>query len=92
GVIGFMLCSTGGPFVDFRNPVNPIEDKDNEKAPLKFYNKEVIPSHTQHTLSLALLVSLQVYYVLTLLSFIRIHSLALRLPSFAKKVIDSKSK
>ncbi|KAI3938287.1 hypothetical protein MKW92_048182 [Papaver armeniacum] len=58
GVIGFMLCSTGGPAVDFRNPVNPIEDKDNEKAPLKFYNKEL-------------------------------HSVCL---SFAKKVIDSKSK
>ncbi|KAI3976305.1 hypothetical protein MKX01_021847 [Papaver californicum] len=61
GVIGFMLCSTGGPAVDFRNPVNPIEDKDDEKAPLKFYNKEI-------------------------------HSAAFCLPSFAKKVIDSKSK
>ncbi|KAI3873674.1 hypothetical protein MKX03_021059 [Papaver bracteatum] len=60
GVIGFMLSSTGGPAVDFKCPVNPIEDNDdNEKAPLKFYNKEI-------------------------------HSAAFCLPSFAKKVIDSK--
>ncbi|KAI3873676.1 hypothetical protein MKX03_021061 [Papaver bracteatum] len=62
GVIGFMLSSTGGPAVDFKSPVNSIEDSDdNEKAPLKFYNKEI-------------------------------HSAAFCLPSFAKKVIDSKSK
>ncbi|XP_074309860.1 spermidine synthase 1-like [Silene latifolia] len=44
GVIGFMLCSTSGPAVDFKNPVNPIDDaKDhgNAKRPLKFYNSEI---------------------------------------------------
>ncbi|OVA07614.1 Spermidine/spermine synthases family [Macleaya cordata] len=61
GVIGFMLCSTAGPPVDFKHPVNPIDDDDSQKAPLKFYNKQI-------------------------------HSAAFCLPSFAKKVIDSKSK
>lgn len=64
GVIGFMLCSTEGPSVDFKHPVNPIDTIENEsnlKRPLKFYNSEI-------------------------------HSAAFCLPSFAKKVIDSKSK
>ncbi|TYH25494.1 hypothetical protein ES288_A03G173500v1 [Gossypium darwinii] len=62
GVIGFMLCSTEGPLVDFKHPVNPI-DKDESccksKRPLKFYNSEIHPA-------------------------------AFCLPSFAKKVIESK--
>uniref|UniRef100_M1DC10 Putrescine N-methyltransferase n=1 Tax=Solanum tuberosum TaxID=4113 RepID=M1DC10_SOLTU len=46
GVIGYMLCSTEGPEVDFKNPVNPI-DKDithvkSNLEPLKFYNTDVI--------------------------------------------------
>nr|GEV46692.1 spermidine synthase 1 [Tanacetum cinerariifolium] len=44
GVIGFMLCSTEGPEVDFKNPVNPIDEKDDHEksiGPLKFYNKEI---------------------------------------------------
>ncbi|KAH9627190.1 hypothetical protein KSS87_020736 [Heliosperma pusillum] len=44
GVIGFMLCSTSGPEVDFKNPVNPIDntkDHGNAKQPLKFYNSEI---------------------------------------------------
>ncbi|KAI3516296.1 hypothetical protein L1887_15210 [Cichorium endivia] len=44
GVIGFMLCSTEGPAVDFKNPVNPIDANDNQSksvGPLKFYNKEI---------------------------------------------------
>ncbi|KAL9246478.1 hypothetical protein vseg_020008 [Gypsophila vaccaria] len=63
GVIGFMLCSTEGPAVDFKHPVNPIdetEDQATSKRPLKFYNAEI-------------------------------HSAAFCLPSFAKKVIESKS-
>ncbi|KAM7269560.1 hypothetical protein ACFE04_025057 [Oxalis oulophora] len=63
GVIGFMLCSTEGPEVDFKHPVNPIDADDNvdkSRGPLKFYNSEI-------------------------------HSAAFCLPSFAKKVIDSKS-
>ncbi|KAI3925548.1 hypothetical protein MKW92_047975, partial [Papaver armeniacum] len=45
GVIGFMLCSTlVGHLLILGIQVNPIEDKYDEKAPLKFYNKEVIPS------------------------------------------------
>ncbi|XP_022151053.1 spermidine synthase [Momordica charantia] len=63
GVIGFMLCSTEGPPVDFKHPVNPIEDNGSEtaKGPLKFYNSEI-------------------------------HTAAFCLPSFAKKIIDSKVK
>lgn len=46
GVIGYMLCSTEGPEVDFKNPVNSI-DKDtthvkSKLQPLKFYNTDVI--------------------------------------------------
>ncbi|KAF5746621.1 spermidine synthase family protein [Tripterygium wilfordii] len=62
GVIGFMLCSTEGPHVDFKHPVNPIDATcchNKEKQPLKFYNSEI-------------------------------HSAAFCLPSFAKRVIDSK--
>lgn len=44
GVIGFLLCSKEGPYVDFRNPTNPIDPNYNygvAKEPLKFYNSEV---------------------------------------------------
>ncbi|KAL5191961.1 Spermidine synthase 2 [Glycine soja] len=43
GVIGFLLCSTEGPYVDFRNPINPIDPENYgiSKQPLKFYNSEV---------------------------------------------------
>lgn len=44
GVIGFMLCSTEGPAVDFKRPVHPIdkvEHPGNAKRPLKFYNSEI---------------------------------------------------
>jgi len=63
GVIGFMLCSTEGPAVDFKHPVNSIEDDSHSKskAPLKFYNSEI-------------------------------HAAAFCLPSFAKRVIESKAK
>ncbi|KAK9277260.1 hypothetical protein L1049_006799 [Liquidambar formosana] len=64
GVIGFMLCSTEGPPVNFKHPVNPIDANESHcklKGPLKFYNSEI-------------------------------HTAAFCLPSFAKKVIDSKGK
>ncbi|KAL9166214.1 hypothetical protein ABFS82_05G015100 [Erythranthe guttata] len=44
GVIGFMLCSTEGPDVDFKRPVNPIDADDSlaqAKGPLRFYNSEI---------------------------------------------------
>lgn len=44
GVIGFLLCSTEGPPVDFVHPVNPIEKLDGAleyRRELKFYNSEV---------------------------------------------------
>ncbi|KAK3225198.1 hypothetical protein Dsin_005060 [Dipteronia sinensis] len=44
GVIGFMLCSTEGSFVDFKHPVNPIDPNRISgvaKGPLKFYDSEV---------------------------------------------------
>lgn len=43
GVIGFLLCSTEGPHVDFRSPINPIDPENYgiSKQPLKFYNSEV---------------------------------------------------
>jgi hypothetical protein len=42
-MIGFMLCSTEGPPVDFKHPVNPIDVDDSQRKskPLKFYNSEV---------------------------------------------------
>ncbi|KAK2663799.1 hypothetical protein Ddye_002373 [Dipteronia dyeriana] len=44
GVIGFMLCTTEGSFVDFKHPVNPIDPNRISgvaKGPLKFYDSEV---------------------------------------------------
>lgn len=44
GVIGFLLCSTEGPHVDFVNPINPIEKlegADKHRRNLRFYNSEV---------------------------------------------------
>ncbi|XVF16454.1 hypothetical protein REPUB_Repub10bG0032000 [Reevesia pubescens] len=44
GVIGFMLCSTEGPLVDFRHPVTRVDVIGNHnkvKGPLKFYNAEI---------------------------------------------------
>ncbi|KAL4557012.1 hypothetical protein LXL04_035182 [Taraxacum kok-saghyz] len=44
GVIGFLLCSTEGPFVDFKNPVNPIEKLEGtieHKREPRFYNSQV---------------------------------------------------
>ncbi|KAE9614417.1 Spermidine synthase 2 [Lupinus albus] len=43
GMIGFMLCSTDGSPVDFKHPINPIDEKEFQKAsrPLKFYNSEI---------------------------------------------------
>ncbi|KAL2906407.1 Spermidine synthase 1 [Bienertia sinuspersici] len=45
GVIGFMLCSTEGPEVDFKHPVNPIdkiESQENAERPLKFTTQSFI--------------------------------------------------
>ena len=50
GVIGLLLCSTEGPEVNFRQPVNSIENEDIgfgtsiHSCPLKFYNSEVCVS------------------------------------------------
>ncbi|MED6143658.1 Spermidine synthase 2 [Stylosanthes scabra] len=43
GMIGFMVCSTEGPPVDFKHPVNPIDEKEFQKSerPMKFYNSEI---------------------------------------------------
>ncbi|KAL9328066.1 hypothetical protein ACSQ67_003069 [Phaseolus vulgaris] len=42
GMIGFMLCSTEGPTVDFKNPVYSIDEDDKQSTrPLKFYNSEI---------------------------------------------------
>ncbi|XP_056175229.1 spermidine synthase 1-like isoform X2 [Syzygium oleosum] len=47
GVIGFLLCSTEGPHVDFTRPVNPLDHQDATnsfgvaKQPPKFYNAEI---------------------------------------------------
>ncbi|XP_050221754.1 spermine synthase isoform X1 [Mercurialis annua] len=51
GVIGFIVCSTEGPPVDFLNPINPIEKlegADKYKRELRFYNSEI------HTAAFAL--------------------------------------
>ncbi|XP_070681119.1 spermine synthase-like [Malus domestica] len=44
GVIGFLLCSTAWPPVDFKNPVNSIEKLEGalkHKRELQFYNSEM---------------------------------------------------
>ncbi|KAK4384864.1 Spermine synthase [Sesamum angolense] len=44
GVIGFLLCATEGPPVDFKHPINPIEKLDGAleyQRQLKFYNSEM---------------------------------------------------
>ncbi|RWR96475.1 spermine synthase [Cinnamomum micranthum f. kanehirae] len=60
GVIGFLLCSTEGPHVDFLNPINPIEKLDGAlhfKRELRFYNSEIhtaaftLPSFAKKELS-----------------------------------------
>ncbi|GMH08908.1 hypothetical protein Nepgr_010748 [Nepenthes gracilis] len=51
GVIGFIICSTEGPPVDFLHPVNPIEEMEGafkHERELRFYNSEV------HTAAFAL--------------------------------------
>ncbi|TYI72562.1 hypothetical protein E1A91_D07G070300v1 [Gossypium mustelinum] len=61
GVIGFLLCSTEGPYVDFKVPVNPIDPDQISgvaKQPLKFYNSEVhsaafcLPTFAKKTMDL----------------------------------------
>ncbi|KAA8540839.1 hypothetical protein F0562_024802 [Nyssa sinensis] len=43
GVIGFMLCATDGPPVNFKHPINPIDTESYgvAKWPLRFYNSEM---------------------------------------------------
>ncbi|KAL2896384.1 Spermidine synthase [Bienertia sinuspersici] len=44
GNIGYMLCSTEGPAVDFKHPINPLDENENSgiaNEPLKYYNTEV---------------------------------------------------
>ncbi|KAK9266984.1 hypothetical protein L1049_019307 [Liquidambar formosana] len=44
GVIGFLVCSTEGPPVDFMNPVNPIEKLEGalkHRRELRFYNSDI---------------------------------------------------
>lgn len=44
GIIGFLLCATEGPPVDFINPVNPIEKLEGalkHRRDLRFYNSEM---------------------------------------------------
>ncbi|CAM8959200.1 hypothetical protein QQ045_004341 [Rhodiola kirilowii] len=51
GTIGFLLCSTEGPVVDFKHPINPIEKLEgalNYRRELMFYNSDV------HTAAFAL--------------------------------------
>ncbi|OWM90485.1 hypothetical protein CDL15_Pgr014788 [Punica granatum] len=43
GTMGFLLCSTKGPKVDFKNPINPLNPNHFGVAegPSKFYNSEI---------------------------------------------------
>lgn len=61
GVIGFLLCSTAGPPVDFLNPANPIEKLEGalkSRRDLRFYNSEmhkaafVLPNFVKRELSI----------------------------------------
>lgn len=44
GIIGFMLCSKEGPTVDFKHPINPLNQENYgvAKGPPKFYNSEAL--------------------------------------------------
>ncbi|KAK7861510.1 spermidine synthase 2 [Quercus suber] len=44
GLIGFMLCSSEEPPVDFKHPINPLnpESYGVAKGPPKFYNSEFV--------------------------------------------------
>ena len=58
GVIGFLICSTEGPHVDFANPINPIEKldgADKHKRELRFYNSEVKAPHFKSSFPWSLL-------------------------------------
>ena len=51
-MIGFLICSTEGPPVDFLNPINPIEKLEGalkHKRELRFYNSEVRSLSLSHT-------------------------------------------
>jgi len=89
GVIGFMLCSTEGPPVNFKRPINPLNPKQNgvAKGPPKFYNSEVV--HWNHFCSCSRLNFLPLLYSHRLLFFLpQIHSAAFCLPSFVDKPVD----
>ncbi|GFZ21261.1 spermidine synthase [Actinidia rufa] len=93
GVIGFMLCSTEGPTVDFKHPVNPIDADESHcksNGPLKFYNSEV--RFCPHPVNFSSLASNSLYLCGFLVFPSQMHTAAFCLPSFAKKVIDSKAK
>jgi spermidine synthase len=90
GVIGFMLCSTEGPAVDFQHPVFNIEEDEHStksKGPLKFYNSEVciFADFTAFALELKL------FPDSILFLYFQIHTASFCLPSFAKRVIESKA-
>ncbi|KAH7685915.1 Spermidine/spermine synthase eukaryotes protein [Dioscorea alata] len=60
GVIGFILCSTDGPPINFLSPINPIEKQKgalNFRRELRFYNSEIhraafaLPSFARRELS-----------------------------------------
>lgn len=87
GVIGFVLCSTEGPAVDFKNPINPIEKLDgamNHKRELKFYNSDV-------SLSQLLLPHRFTWTkILTCLSLPKqMHRAAFALPTFMRREVAS---
>ncbi|KAK9178970.1 hypothetical protein WN943_028164 [Citrus x changshan-huyou] len=58
GVIGFLICSTEGPHVDFANPIYPIEKldgADKHKRELRFYTSEVKAPHFKSSFPWSLL-------------------------------------
>jgi spermidine synthase len=84
-----MLCSTEGPAVDFQHPVFNIEEDEHStkaKGPLKFYNSEVC-IFTDFTTSARELLELFSDSIL----YFQIHTASFCLPSFAKRVIESKA-
>lgn len=88
GVIGFMLCSTEGPVVDFKQPVGFInESTSNSDRPLKFYNKEVFSLSVMDTIFYVDILHLS--FELCLICFLlQIHQASFCLPTFARRVID----
>jgi len=94
GVIGFMLCSTEGPPVNFRHPINPLNPEKNgvAKGPPKFYNSEVLHPNASFAFFLFLsnfrIINSSLVFCFCYHRSILLHSVFLLLWMFIQKDID----